>query len=473
MSIVKTKKIKKSYGSLAVLKDISFSLERGQKAALVGLNGTGKTTLLRIIAGLEEADSGKLELAKGTRIGYLPQDFNSDSVLSSGQKTKAALLKILEQGADLLLLDEPTNNLDLPSLVWLENFLQQSEAAGIVVSHDRRFLDRVVNKILEIDWRTKELTITNGTYSDYLKRAVKALARQKADYRLQQEEIERLTARAREKRQEAESGRSWQGQSDSDKLLRGFKRDRAKSSARTAKAMMTRIEHLEKVEKPAEREPLTIKLAADTRAGVRDIYLKDLIVGYDNFRLSPVSLDLLYGKRIGIVGLNGAGKSALLKTLTGALAPISGKVEIGAGVRIGNMMQEHESLPREEAVLEFLKTKANLTETAAYHQLVKFGFQPDQVKQIIGELSRGARARLLLAYFSVLAVNVLVLDEPTNHLDLEALAALEETLSTYTGTVILVSHDRYFLGQARLDDIYVLADGKLTLMPDDQRQLLL
>ncbi len=473
MSVIKAKNIKKNYGYLTVLNGVTFSLERGQKVALVGRNGVGKTTLLRIIAGLEEMDSGRLDIAKGTRIGYLPQDFNSDSTLSSGQKTKIALMEILNKGADLLLLDEPTNNLDLPALVWLEDFLQQSAAACIMVSHDRCFLDRVAKKIFEIDWQTKELTITGGTYSDYLARAVKALTKQKEAYRLQQEEIKRLTTRAREKRAEAEQGRSWQGQNDSDKLLRGFKRDRAKSSARTAKAIITRIEHLEKVGKPMEREPLTIKLEADTRTGVRDIYLSDLVIGYDNFRLWPLSLDILYGKRVGIMGLNGAGKSTLLKTITGTLAPISGQREIGAGARFGNMMQEHESLPRAEPVLGFLRSRAGLTETGAYNTLVKFGFNPNQVKQTINELSPGARARLLLAYFSALSVNVWVLDEPTNHLDLEALAALEETLGTYTGTVVLVSHDRYFLEQARLDDIYVLEDGKLAPLPADQRQLLL
>lgn len=508
LSILKVKNLKKSYGYLTVFKDFNFSLERGQKVALVGLNGTGKTTLLRILAGLEEADSGVLAVNKNTRIGYLPQDFKVNLAegdiatylretagqavadhqmqamlagfglekialerelvsLSSGQKSKVVLAGILLKGADLLLLDEPTNNLDLPALIWLEDFLQKSGAACIVVSHDRRFLDRVAKKIWEIDWHTKELTIVGGTYSDYLERATKELARQKADYRLQQEEIERLTSRAREKRNEAGQGNTWRP-NDNDKLLKGFKRDRSKSSARTARALDTRIANIEKVEKPVEREPFSIALKADTLTGVRDIYLKDLIAGYDNFQLGPLSLDILDGQRLGIMGLNGTGKSTLLKTITGTLAPLAGELAIGAGVRFGNMMQEHESLPREETVLGFLKSKTGLKETASYNQLVKFGFNPDQVKQPIGELSPGARARLLLAYFSALSVNVLVLDEPTNHLDLEALAALEETLGTYEGTVILVSHDRYFLEQARLDSIYVLADSALNRIADYQ-----
>jgi ATPase subunit of ABC transporter with duplicated ATPase domains len=508
MSVIKVRNLKKTYGYLNVFKDFNFSLERGQKVALVGLNGTGKTTLLRILAGLEEADSGVVDMTKGTRIGYLPQDFNLNLVegdiatylretagqavpdheiqailagfgleevaldrelpsLSSGQKSKVVLAGILLKGADLLLLDEPTNNLDLPALIWLEDFLQKSQAACIVVSHDRRFLDRVAKKIWEIDWHTKELTMVGGTYSDYLDRATKTLARQKEDYRLQQEEIERLTARAREKRNEAGQGNSWQP-NDKDKLLRGFKRDRSKSSARTARALDTRIANIERVEKPVEREPFMIALRADTMTGVRDIYLKDLMVGYDDFKLGPITLDILDSQRVGLMGLNGTGKSTLLKTITGTLAPLAGKLDIGAGVRFGNMMQEHESLPREETVVGFLKNKAGLKETEAYNQLVKFGFNPDQAKQPIGELSPGARARLLLAYFSAESVNVLVLDEPTNHLDLEALAALEETLGTYEGTVILVSHDRYFLEQARLDSIYVLADGALARIPDYQ-----
>ena len=327
MSMIKVQKLQKSYGLLTVLFDVSFSLGRGQKAALVGHNGTGKTTLLTILAGLEDQDAGKIDIARDACIGYLPQDTSlsgKESImnylrqvsgiealekeienlsaelsdpeklqrygeaqskyehldgyrfahraevmlsgfglvdvgldrplcnLSSGQKGKVALAGILLKGVDLLLLDEPTNNLDLPALIWLEDFLQKSEASCIVVSHDRRFLDRVVRKIFELDWRTHALTVTGGTYSDYLEMVAKRIAGQKEEYRLQQEEIERLNEKAREKKADAAQGSHW-SPSDNDKFLRGFKRDRASKSSKAAKAIEKNRKELKLQEEKAAK----------------------------------------------------------------------------------------------------------------------------------------------------------------------------------------------------------------------------
>jgi ATPase subunit of ABC transporter with duplicated ATPase domains len=539
--MLQAKHIQKSYGSLTVLADVSFSLAEGQKVALVGDNGTGKTTLLKIIAGLGEPDAGEIELAKNTCIGYLSQDTSLTgdetisaylrriagvdvlekklevlasqledkakfdeygeahkqyerldgyafehrvkvmlagfglqyvgldhrlSDLSSGQKSKVALAGILLKGVDLLLLDEPTNNLDLPALIWLEDFLRKSDAACIVISHDRRFLDHVVRKIFELDRNTRVLNISGGTYSDYLTMVEKRIARQKEEYRLQQEEIERLSDQARQQRAASAKGSNWQG-SDNDKFLRGFKRDRAGGSGRKAKVIQKRIDQMEKVEKPIERDPFEIPLKAEVGPGTLDIRLVNVVAGYPNvFTIGPVSFSARYGSRIGIMGLNGTGKSTLLKTITGQLLVCSGTVEIGSGVKIGNMMQEHESLPRDQVLLKFFKERTQLKDNEIYNQLVKFGFDQHQAKQPISTLSPGGRARLLLALFCAQSVNVLVLDEPTNHLDLEALEALEETIVTYRGTVLLVSHDRYFLEKARLDSTYILSDGILTRIPD-------
>lgn len=539
--MLQVKHIQKSYGALTVLADVSFSLVKGQKVALVGDNGTGKTTILKIIAGLIEPDSGAIELAKSTCVGYLPQDtgLSSDetisvylrrivgidvleqkleslaphledkvkldeygdvreqyerldgyafehrvkvmlagfglehididhrlSDLSSGQKSKVALAGILLKGVDLLLLDEPTNNLDLPALIWLEDFLQKSSAACIVISHDRRFLDRVVRKIFELDRHTRVLNISGGTYSDYLAMVAKRIARQKEEYRLQQEEIERLSEQAQQQKIASARGSNWWG-SDNDKFLRGFKRDRAGRSSRMAKNIEKRIDQMEKIEKPIERDPFEISLKAEVGLGTLDIRLIDVISGYpDGFTVGPVSLEVRYGSRVGIMGLNGTGKSTLLKTITGQLVALGGTIEVGSGVKIGNMMQEHESLPRDQALLEFLKERAGLKDNEVYNKLVKFGFNQSQAKQRINTLSPGGRARLLLALFSAQSVNVLVLDEPTNHLDLEALEALEETIEAYRGTILLVSHDRYFLEKARLDSTYTLSEGVLTRIPD-------
>lgn len=539
--MIKAKNLQKNYGSLAVLSNISFSLEQGQKVALVGNNGTGKTTLLRIVAGLEELDAGTLDIVQNTCIGYLPQDtslsgnekistylrrvtgidvlektleelssslndhaktrqyveaqekynhldgyafdrrmeimlsgFGLESVglehklsdLSSGQKSKVALTGILLKGVDLLLLDEPTNNLDLPALIWLEDFLRKTDVACIVVSHDRRFLDRLVKKIFEIDWRTHMLTVTSGTYSNYLEMVAKRATKQKEDYRIQQEEIERLNNSAQEKRADAARGSRWTG-TDNDKFLQGFKRNRASKSSRVAKAIEKRVEQMEKVERPIERDPFEIPIDAKIGSGTLDIRLTNVVAGYSNcFKVGPMSFEIRYGSRVGIMGLNGTGKSTLLKTITGQLLPLSGEIEIGSSVRIGNMMQEHETLPRKITPLQFLMERARLSQQDSYAKLAKFSLYERQVTLPISTLSPGGRARLLLALFSAQSVNTLALDEPTNHLDLEALGALEETLHTYQGTVLLVSHDRYFLEKALLETTYVLSDGTLTKILD-------
>ncbi len=539
--MLKATNIQKGYGSLTVLSDASFSLSRGQKVALVGNNGTGKTTLLKIVAGIEEPDFGEIQISGDTCIGYLPQDtsvtgtdtireylrrmagvdileqrinelseqldttsriseygalrekydrlngyafehrmevmlsgFNLKDVkldrqvsdLSSGQKSKVALAGILLKGVDLLLLDEPTNNLDLPALIWLEDFIKKSEATCIVVSHDRRFLDRVVKKIFEIDWNTRTLNISGGSYSDYLEMKAKQITRQKEEYRLQQEEIERLTEQARKKRAESVRGSKWVG-SDNDKFLRGFKRDQAGRSSRVAKTIEKRIEQMDKVEKPVERSPLEIPLSAESKSGTLDMRLSGVVAGYKGgFSIGPISLELRYGNRVGIMGLNGSGKSTLLKAVTGQIQLTSGSVDTGSGVRMGNMMQEHDNLPRHKSLLEFMTEHSEISIQESYAKLARFGFDEAQMKRPIETLSPGGRARVLLAMFSARSVNVLVLDEPTNHLDLEALNALEETLDTYNGTVLLVSHDRYFLEKARLDFTYILSNGVLTRIPD-------
>lgn len=540
--MIKAKKLQKSYGPLFVLTDVSFSLGRGQKVALVGHNGTGKTTLLKILAGIEELDAGTLEIDQDVHVGYLPQDTSlsgdetisaylrrvvgvdvleeeikklSDQLcdpikaklydeiqekyvrldgyvfnhrievmlsgfgiqdvglqrklsdLSSGQKSKVVLAGILLKGVDLLLLDEPTNNLDLPSLIWLEDFLKKTNATCIIVSHDRQFLDRVVKKIFEINWHTRVLTVTNGVYSDYLAMKVKQIARQKEEHRLQQEEITRLNNQAREKKLDSERGAHWIG-SDNDRVLRGFKRDRAGRSGRVAKAIEKRVEHMGKIDKPVERDLFEIPLEAEIDHGKPSIILTDVVAGYSKtfFRIGPMSFEIRYGERVGFMGLNGTGKSTLLKTITGYLPNLEGKIEIGSGIRIGNMMQEHEMLPRDLTPFCFLKERTNLDQEHVYAKLQRFCFNEKQIKSLICTLSPGERARLLLALFSSQSVNMLILDEPTNHLDLEALEALEEVLKTYKGTVLLVSHDRCFIENTLLDKMYVLSDGILSEISD-------
>lgn len=521
---IKANKIHKTYGTLTILENISFSLEKGQKAGLIGYNGTGKTTLLKILAGLVEPDSGEVTVRKSAVIGYMPQDTSlvSDETmrdyvrrvsgmarleehmekssetmaeyerrdgytfyhrmdvmlagfgladvssdrpinsLSSGQKSKVFMAGVLLSDPDILLLDEPTNNLDLPALIWLEDFLMRNKAACIIVSHDRLFLDRIVRKIFEINWHTRTLIITNGRYPDYLVRKEREMARQWREHETQQEEIKRLEEQARKKKQEALSGSRYIG-TDNDKFLRGFKRDRASKSGKQAKSIEKRIEQMEVAEKPVLRDTFRIHIRPTKLEGTRDITLTDVIAGYtnDGFRVGPILLSIPYGSRVVILGLNGSGKTTLLRTISGELPVLDGKVSRGNALVVGNLTQEHDNLPRAESIKDFLMRRASIAVQEVYTLAVKFGFKAAEIDKEIITLSPGGRARLLFALFSALSVNVLILDEPTNHLDLEALEALEEAAAHYEGTIVIVSHDRYFLDKFHPTDIYVLSDGKL------------
>lgn len=522
---IKADKIHKAYGTITVLDDISFSLAKEQKVGLIGYNGTGKTTLLKILTGLVEPDAGEVTARKGAVLGYMPQDTSlvseetirdyvrrvsgmavletqmetspeamteyerrdgytfyhqldvmlagfglSDirtdrpiNSLSSGQKSKIFIAGMLLSDPDVLLLDEPTNNLDLPALIWLEDFLMRSDAACIIVSHDRLFLDRLVRKIFEIDWHTRTLNITSGRYSDYLVRRKKDLARQWQEHEAQQEEIKRLEEQARKKKQEALSGSHYMG-TDNDKFLRGFKRDRAGKSGKQAKAIEKRIEQMDVVEKPVLRDAFRIHIQPTKPEGsTRDITLTDVVAGYDGdgFKVGPVSLSVPYGSRVVILGLNGTGKTTLLRALSGELPALAGQVSRGNALVVGNLTQEHDNLPRAESIKDFLMRRASIAVQDVYALAVKFGFKATEIDKEIATLSPGGRARLLFALFSALSANVLILDEPTNHLDLEALEALEEAVAHYEGTIVLVSHDRYFLKRFRPTDTYILSDGKL------------
>jgi ATPase subunit of ABC transporter with duplicated ATPase domains len=544
--MITVKHIYKSYGVSNVLSDVSFSLTSGQKVSLVGANGVGKSTLLKIIAGIEKPDEGTIEVPSDSCIGYLPQEIDisqnntieeylkivsglkeleekmqklecnltdpkklneySDlqsiyihldgyafehrmkialegfgltdvapttplKYLSGGQKKKVALAGILLKGVDILLLDEPTNDLDLPALIWLENFLLKSRATSIIVSHDRRFLDKVTSKVFEIERYSRRIITYTGSYTNYLEVKEKQLQEQKKLYSLQQEEIKRLKEAARQKKEWAKIGAN-QNVPDHDKYSRGVQRDRAAKLSKSAKTAEKRLEQMEKLEKPQERLPLTIPLRVQKNKTKSRIHLKEVVAGYkDGFKTEPINLEIEYGSRIGILGINGSGKSTLLKTITGELEPIEGEVIRSPSIIFGNLMQEHENLPRDFSLFQFLKNKAQLNDEQTYSLLRHFNFSLDEIKKKIGELSPGGRTKLLLAYFAAIGSNILVLDEPSNHLDLEAIEALTETLKTYTGTLILVSHDRYLIEQTRLSLLYVLEKGKLKFIPSFQEYL--
>lgn len=494
--------VDKEYGLLPVLKGVSFSIGHGQKVALIGNNGSGKSTLLKMIAGQETPDHGRIHFDPNVRIAYVPQDIvlseyvsikeflyecKKDehdgifehrmnvllkgfgfgvrdgekrlSALSGGQRRKVCLVRAFLEVPDLLLLDEPTNDLDLPAIIWLEHVLAASDATVVVASHDRSFLDHVVQKIVEIDDVTHAVSAVNGRYSDYLVAAEKKRDRLRMQYRDQQDEIARLRKRAKDLKSASARGSAWEN-SDHDKLLRDFKRDRAGRSGKRATAVEKRIERIDLIEKPFERKPLELLLSNEKKHGNLDIALEDVVAGYPNgFQTQSCSLYIPFGKRLGFIGRNGSGKSTFLQTVVGKLAPIKGTVRIGSGIRFGHVTQEHDALDRDATPLQLLQSRAGLDLERSFVLLDIFGIDPKRAHDPIRLFSPGGRVRLLFALFSALGVNTLILDEPTNHLDLEALSALEEALASFKGTVMLVSHDRTFIEYIRLDAVSLFTEG--------------
>lgn len=542
------KNIRKTYGIQRVLEKVSFSLGEGQKVALVGQNGVGKSTLLKIAAGLETFEKGERTVPNRCLLGYLPQetevlpnetligylrrmtgleelevemkqlgtrldeaealaqyelvqadyerlggyDFErrAKSVLeglflshvglkrplaelSGGEKRKAALAGVLLRGVDILFLDEPTNNLDLPALLWLENYLKRSKATCLIASHDRRFLDHVVKKVVEIDWFKREAIMYTGGWSEYAEMKAHAFRRHKEQYRMQEAERERLFESIDEKKEWVIRVKE-RKTPDHDKLTANFKKERAvRKFDGAATALQGREKRLDDVERPLERPPLDIVLTTEKNEE-SSIVLKNVVFGYPEkkegekaFRGGPIDMEITLGARLAILGNNGVGKSTLLQTITGDLAPLSGEVVCGKQVIFGYLMQEHENISQVLSPRQlFQKRLPNFDAFQVSLMLSEFQFSPDVLDDKIRNLSPGERVRLILALLSMLHANVLVLDEPTNHLDLEAIEALEESLAIYPGTILLVTHDRLFLERLQLTENYILEDGLLTKVRD-------
>jgi len=544
--MLRIKDISKTWHGQSVLNGVSFVLNPNEKIALVGANGVGKSTLLKIIAGLVNADSGEIENISGMDIAYLPQELKLDealtiseyvkisigladleknmehlagdlssqkskalyaesqdlyerkkgysfqnrlqlmlqgfgmadlqpdrliSSLSGGQKNKVALLAVLLQEVDILLLDEPTNNLDLPAIIWLETFLSKTKVSLIIISHDRFFLDKIADKVVEIDWFKRQAIEFPGTYSRYLVDKQAKLAKQKQAARLQREEIKRVLGACRKQKQWALEGAK-QTTKDNDKYIRGAQRDRSAGLASKAKAAEKKLARLERIEIYKERIPLSIPLSDEFDKSRPAIILSGIQAGYDGrVIIGPLDLQVEYGSRVGILGLNGQGKTVLLKLITRDLQPITGEVKISPSLKPGNLMQQHENLDFGATVIDFILRKVNLPKEDIYNLLNIFNFNFSAADKKIGDLSPGERARLLFLLFAANSVNALILDEPSNHLDLEALAALEEVLQTYRGTVVFVSHDRYFLDKVHPTKLYQLSRGRLSLITDFDKYL--
>jgi ATPase subunit of ABC transporter with duplicated ATPase domains len=412
----------------------------------------------------------------GLRLTHIkPDRFVSE--LSGGEKRKVALAGVLLRGADILLLDEPTNNLDLRSLMWLENYLKSSSAICIIASHDRRFLDNVVKKVIEIDWHKRDVAMYAGGWSVFAEMKAHQTRKHQEEYRAQEMERERLIISSDQKMDWVERINTRKAP-DHDKFSEHFKKERAERKfTAAAKVLDERRKRLHKIEKPLTRSPLIIVFteSADEKKD-NSIVLKNVCFGYPNsfqgglaspktFAGGPVNLNISFGRRVAILGDNGAGKSTLLKTITGELVPLSGERICGEKLIFGYLMQEHENISHAITPAELFQKHLKIydREMIAEH-LAHFQFSPYILDDKIMSLSPGERVRLALALLSARNVNALVLDEPTNHLDLEAIEALEEALETYTGTILLVTHDRRFLERIRLTASFVLDGGKLSVV---------
>lgn len=421
---------------------------------------------------LEDAESFRqMCVAAHDVLGWRTAGYESTPLgqLSPGCAVRAYLsVALCRQSVRLLLLDEPTNHLDLPGILWLQEMIVASGKAVAVVSHDGDFLDAVATHLWEIDPLAKSLTVVGLSYSKYQHAKQLAIEQQKAAYAAQQKRHERLTTAAERLRSASTAG-SRHKASDHDLLQRDFKRDRAGRSGRHAKALLTLRDSESKVERVVERKPLRIVVDYVGSGVDAAVLVGDVILGHpaegggeaEPLPLPPITLRIDFGEHVAIVGFNGVGKTTLLRTLIGDLEPMGGEVRVGRDLRIGNLRQEHESLPRDQTMREHFAKRMGMDPFTIGQRLMGYGLNLHQVDSRMGELNPGARARALLASFSMHKVNTLVLDEPTNHLDEEAVAEVLAALNSFSGTLIVVSHSRTFLRALRLSRTLQLTSAGL------------
>lgn len=505
--ILACQNITKSFGDTPVLKNVNFHIEKNDKCGLIGINGAGKTTLLRIILGEEDADSGNVVVARDVRLGYLSQTQDTEldntiygamqeakkyiiemetrirelekemegkteeeltpileaynrlstqydrengyayeseitgviaglgftkedydrpiATLSGGQKMRVALGRLLLSHPDVIILDEPTNHLDMTSIQWLEGYLASYPGAVIVVSHDRYFIDKITNKIVEIDQGVS--SVYNGSYSYYSQEKSKRRQAEMNAYLKQQAEIAHEEA-----------------------VITKLKQFNREKSIKRAESREKKLDKIDRLDKPTEvQADMRLKLEPVCESGEDVLLVEDLAKSFGtNTLFEGIGLDIKRGEHVALIGGNGTGKTTMLKIIARKLAKDAGNVTFGAKVRIGYFDQEHHDLDTSKTIFDEMSDSfPDMNNTRIRNVLAAFLFTGEDVFKTIGDLSGGERGRLSLAKLMLSPANLLILDEPTNHLDIPSKEILEDALREYTGTVLYVSHDRYFINK--------------------------
>ncbi len=432
--ILNVSNLNKTFVGKPVLKEVSFHIEDKEKAAIVGINGSGKTTLIKCLLGEEEPDDSEtiIAFAKGKKMGYLAQQhadietgLDDFDTLSGGQKTRKRLEEILQDKPDLLILDEPTNHLDIDSIQWLEKVLKRYDGAVLLVSHDRYFLDHVVTKIIDLD--NGRARMYRGNYSEYAEKKKMIRDAELKAYLNQQEEL---------KHQQAVIDK-----------LKQFNREKSIKRAESREKMLAKVERLEKPEE-LDNE-MRLALTPSIQSGNDVLSVKGLSKAFGEKHLfTDVSFEIKRGEHMAIIGANGTGKTTLLKILNNLESADAGEFRLGTNVEIGYYDQEHAVLHMEKTIFDEIQDDyPKLSDTKVRNVLAAFLFRGDDVYKRIGDLSGGEQGRVSLAKLMLSNANFLVLDEPTNHLDIQGREVLEDAIKNYDGTVLYVSHDRYFINK--------------------------
>ncbi|XRD26178.1 ABC-F type ribosomal protection protein [Lysinibacillus fusiformis] len=500
---MKAEQIQKIMGGNILFENLQLEVNSGEHVAIVGVNGSGKTTLLQLLSGVDFPDRGRIIKSKDATVGYLhqipnypghsvkkvleeafadiyalrarmtilEQEMQSNvtdkilwqygqvqeqfmlqggyeveaqlamianglgimdmlaqpfSSLSGGEKTKVMLGQILLSQPAILLLDEPTNHLDMQAIEWLENYVRSFEGIVIVVSHDRHFMNQIAHKVIEIE--DGEAFTYTGNYDAFIAQKEAKIEQQFADYEEQQKKIKKM-------RETIKRLKQWANEANPPNA----------SMHRRAKSMEKALARIERVKKPISKKKMNLALTMAERSGKEVVQLQDIYHGYEKPLLIDSNLAVYFGERLAIVGNNGSGKSTLLKMMLGEIVPNRGVCHVGSNVKIGYLSQQLEHKNPAIRLIDAFRENVAVSETEARHILARFLFYGYDVFKKVKNLSGGEKMRLRLAQLMHEDINVLILDEPTNHLDIEAREVLEDTLETFEGTIIGVSHDRYFL----------------------------